>query len=230
MLKTIMTLVAGSHAQADETLRDIHALPLIDQKIRETEANLRAAKITLASLIQRHRSEIRLAKSLDSKIADMTTRAKDALKADNSAMATEAANAIATMENARTQRQSTIDRLDQKTTRLRNAVEAGQRRLVDLKQGAVAARAVRNEQRMQGRLRKTFADQSSADEAEALIAKVLGQDDVSEQADILREIEEDVNHDGLADRMAAQGFGPATKSTGANVLARLQSNTKKPSK
>ena len=84
---------------------------------------------------------------------------------------------------------------------------------------------MRNEQRIQGRLRKTFSGTSSADEAESLIAKVLDQDDPGEQAEILSEIEADLNHDGLADRMAAQGFGPATRSTGADVLARLKNKS-----
>ena len=104
MLNTIRTLIAGSNARAEEYLRDVHAIPLIEQKIRETERSLRAAKITLASLIQRHRSETRMIETLDKKIADMTARAEDALKADRDDLALEAANAIAQMENERVAR------------------------------------------------------------------------------------------------------------------------------
>lgn len=226
MLGTIRTLVLGANAAAEERIRDIHAIPLIEQKIRETEAGMRAAKITLATLIQRHRSEQKLATKLDEKIADMTARAQDALARDSEDLARQAAEAIAQMENERMMRQTTIERLDQKLTRLRGTVEAGQRRLVDLRQGAIAARAVRNEQRVQGRLLRTFSGRSSADEAEALITKVVGGgDDAFERSEILREIESELNHDGLADRMAAQGLGSATKSTTDAVLTRLKNDT-----
>ncbi|KMW57060.1 phage shock protein A, PspA [Candidatus Rhodobacter oscarellae] len=222
MLGTIRTLILGANAAAEEHVRDLHAIPLIDQKIRETEANLRAAKITLASLIQRHRSEQKLAAALDGKIADLTARAQEALAEDREDLAQDAAQAIAQMENEQAMRQTTIERLDQKITRLRSTVESAQRRVIDLRQGAIAARAVRNEQKVQGRFLRTFSGRSSADEAEELINKVVGSDDGFEQSEILREIETELTHDGLADRMAAEGFGPATKSTAADVLNRLK--------
>ena len=39
---------------------------------------------------------------------------------------------------------------------------------------------------------------------------------------LLHEIDRDLSHDTLADRMADQGLGPATRHTGADVLARLK--------
>ena len=225
MLGTLRTLITGASARAEDQVRDIYAIELIDQRIREAEASLKAAKGTLASLIQRHRAEERLANALNAKITDMTTRATEALESGRDDMAAEAAEAIAGMENERGIRTETLDRLDQKVTRLRHSIEAGQRRLVDLKQGAITARAVRKEQRLQSRLRSTVARQSSADEAEDLIARVMEKDDPFEQSEILHEIDANLSHDTLADRMAAQGFGPTTKTTGADVLARLKSKS-----
>ena len=57
MFKTLATLINGQNARAEDRVRDAFAIELIDQKIRETENSLRAAKATLASLIQRQRSE-----------------------------------------------------------------------------------------------------------------------------------------------------------------------------
>lgn len=222
MFSTIKTLILGANASAEENLRDTYAIPLIEQKIRETEANLRAAKVTLASLIQRERSEARMLATLDDKIADMTTRAQEALDAGRDTLAAEAANAIAQMENERAMRRATLDRLEQKVARLKTSVDAGHRRIVDLRQGAVAAKAVRKEQQIQSRMRRTIGGSSSADEAEDLIRKVIGKDDPFEQSEILAEIDAELSHDGLAEKMAGQGFGKATKSTGADVLARLK--------
>ncbi len=44
MFATLKTLVAGSSARANERLRDHYSLELIDQKIREAQGALKAAK------------------------------------------------------------------------------------------------------------------------------------------------------------------------------------------
>ena len=221
MLTTFRTLFAGANARAEDHLRDVYAIELIDQKIRETEAQVHAAKSTLASLIQRKRSEQKLQDMLRTRIASMMDRARGAMEAGQDSMAHEAAQAIAEMENECTVRQGTIDRLDTQVTRLQASVEAGHRRVIDLKQGALQARAMRREQTMQSKLNTTLHGTSSADEAQDLIDRVIGKDDPLEQAQILADINAGLNHTGLEDRMAAAGFGDATKVTAADVMARL---------
>lgn len=223
MLSTLRTLIAGADARAEERLRDVYAIELIDQKIRETEGQLRAAKSTLASLIQRTRSEQKLRDLLQTRITTLTLRAQEALDSGREDMAGEAANAIAEMENEVALRAATIDRLELQTARLRASVERGHRRIIDLKQGAITARAMRREQTMQSKLHSTIAGPSSADEAQELIDRVIGKDDPLEQAQILSEINAGLDHSGLEDRMADAGFGPSTKVTGKDVLARLKS-------
>ena len=225
MFKTLSTLILGANARAEDRVRDAFALELIDQKIREAEATLKSAKATLASLIQRQRSEIRAKAGLDGRIADLTLRAQEALAAGNEALATEAATAIARMENECAVRTETLARLEQRILRLQGSIEAGHRRIVDLRQGAIQARAVRREQDLQMRLGRTGTDSAAVDEAEELIARVLGRDDPFEQGEILREIDRGLSHEGLADRMAAQGYGPATRTTAEGVLARLRKST-----
>lgn len=226
MFKTLSTLIAGVSARSEDRVRDAFAIELIDQKIREAENSLKAAKATLASLIQRQRAEERQRDGLRNRIRDMTKRAEEALAADNEDMATEAAHAIAQMENELTIRNETCARLDQKAMRLRSSIEAGHRRIIDLKQGAIQARAVRREQAIQSRLNTTIHATSSTEEAEELIARVMGRDDPFEQSEILREIDRDLGHETLADRMADKGYGPATRTTADDVLNRLKSKKK----
>ena len=64
MFATLKVLFDGERARTEDRLKDTYAVELIDQRIREAEANLSAAKMTLASLIQRKRSEERLADTL----------------------------------------------------------------------------------------------------------------------------------------------------------------------
>ena len=222
MFTTLKTLFDGAAARNEERTRDSFAVELIDQKIREAETGLRAAKATLASLIQRQRGETRQLTALEGRISDLTERAREALEKDRNDLANGAAQAIATMENERAVRQDTLARLDEKVLRLRASVEAAHRRIVDLKQGAISARAIKREQVMQSRLNRTLDGRPPAEEAEELIARVLGRDDPFEQSQILQDIDADLDHSNIADRLADEGFGKPTKVTASDVLARLK--------
>ena len=222
MFKTLATLIHGQNARAEDRVRDAFAIELIDQKIRDSESSLRAAKATLASLIQRQRSEQKQHDGLQSRILDLTDRAQKALESDREDMAAEAARAIAQMENELSVRSETLDRLDQKVIRLRSSIESGHRRIIDLKQGAIQARAVRREQNIQMQMQRTGVTSGSVEEAEELIARVLGRDDPFERSEILADINRDLEGDNIANRMADAGFGAATRSTADDVLARLK--------
>lgn len=222
MFKTLSTLIVGANARSEDRVRDAFAIELIDQKIREADSSLRAAKSTLASLIQRQRAEDAQRSALQNRIADLTKRAKSALDEDREDLATQAAEAIAQMENELAVRTETLRRLDQKVLRLRTSIEAGHRRIIDLKQGAIQARAVRREQTVQMKMQSSNGA-ASCEEAEELINRVLGQDDPFEQAEILGQINRDLHHGGIVDTMADAGFGAATRSTADDVLNRLKS-------
>ncbi|SEW30103.1 phage shock protein A (PspA) family protein [Cognatiyoonia koreensis] len=226
MFKTLATLIHGANARGEDRIRDAFAIELIDQKIREAEGSLKVAKATLASLIQRQRAEENMRVTLQKKVDDLMGRAEAALDDGREDMATQAAKAIASMENELAVRNETLNRLDQKILRLRMSIEAGHRRIIDLKQGAIQARAVRREQDIQSRMNATIRSSSSAEEAEELIARVLGRDDPFEQAEILSEINDGLAHDGVTNRLADAGYGAATRSTAEDVLARLKLKTK----
>lgn len=222
MLATMRTLFSGASARAEEQLRDHYSIELIDQKIREADGNLKAAKLGLASLIQRERSEMRQLEAVTSRITELTVRAKAAMAAGRDDMAGQAAQAIADMENERARRRETVRRLEARIVQLRQSVETANRRIMDLKQGAVSARAVRREQGIQKRLTRHLGGASAMDEADALIGKVLDQDDPFEQGEILNQIDRELDHRDIGERMSDAGFGPKGRSTAADVLARLK--------
>ncbi len=220
MLSTLRTLMAGSAARAENNLRDVFAIELIDQKIRETEAQLNAAKTTLAALIQREKTETRIQSKLRDQIKDMETRTVAALDAGKENLAQEGAQAIALMENEAALRDKTLIRLEEKITRLQTTVQIGHRKVVELKQGAMAATAMRREAQVQSRM--SGAPHSAAQEAQDLINQVMGEDDPFEMGQIMDDINAGLTGEGLADRMAEAGLGAATKSTASDVLSRLK--------
>ena len=227
MFGTLRTLIAGANARAEEKVRESYSIELIEQKIRESQGALTAAKVTLASLIQRERAETRAIEALKKRVTDLTDRASEALEKGRDDLATEAAEAIATLENERAIRDQTVERLNVRIERLRNSVEHTHRRIIDLQQGAIAARAVRHEQVVNGRISRTAQATTPIREAEQLIAQVLGRDDPLEQGEILDDIDRSLDRTDVADRMAAVGIGKATKVTAADVLARLQAHAEK---
>jgi phage shock protein A len=160
--------------------------------------------------------------TLSDRIADLETRATQALDANQDALAQEAALAIAALENERATRLATRERLEARVIRLRATVETVNRRISDLKQGAIAARASRLEAGVHRKLATTLSGAGALEEAEELIKNVLNEDDPFEQAEILREIDQDLSHHNVADRLEEAGFGDQTKATGASVLERLK--------
>ena len=123
-------------------------------------------------------------------------------------------------------RTETLNRLDQKVIRLRSSIEGGHRRIIDLKQGAIQARAVRREQNMQTHMVANGLQEGAVEEAEQLIARVIGNDDPFERSEILSDINRDLDNESITDRMAEAGFGAATRSTADDVLERLKSSKK----
>jgi phage shock protein A len=222
MFSTLKTLIDNAGARAENRLKDTYAVELIEQRIREAEGNLSSAKMTLASLIQRKRSEGRLADTLDKRIATLEGRAREALDGGRDDLAAEAAQSIAEMENERRLRGETIDRLTLRIEQLQRSLETAHRRIVDLKQGAITARAVRREQAMQKRLNRTLGGTSAADEAEALIRRVVDQDDPFEQSEILRGIDRQLSGQDADDSLADAGFGDPNRVTADAVLDRLK--------
>ena len=224
MFRTLITLFDGANARAEERVREHYSIELIEQKIREATRGLQSAKMTLASLKQRERSEARQVGELDTRIADLETRARDALAAGRDNLAGEAAEAIAQLENERLIRQRTVERLETRTLRLQGSIETANRRLLDLRQGAIAAKAARLDGRAQSGLNSTLKGQSAMQEAEELVRSVLSEDDPFEQAEILAEIDASLDNRDVADRLGEAGFGVASKSTRAGVLDRLKAD------
>ncbi|NOD78897.1 MULTISPECIES: PspA/IM30 family protein [unclassified Ruegeria] len=225
MFNTLKTLMNGANARAEDRLRDSFSIELIDQKIREADQNLKAAKLTLASLIQKQRGETRQIETLQARIQDLMDRTRQALADDQQDLVQSAAQAVADLENELALRQQTVDRLEARILQLRHSVQTANRRILDLKQGAISARAVKREQGLQKRLNRHLGGTSPAEEAEELIARVMSQDDPFEQSEILREIDAGLDHSTVAQRMEEAGYGPKTRSSAAEVLSRLKAQS-----
>ncbi|ESY65614.1 MULTISPECIES: PspA/IM30 family protein [Mesorhizobium] len=222
MLSLIRTLLDGASAWAEDGLKDRFAIDLLAQRIRDAEAGLAAAKQTLATLIVRQRAEQAGLGQLDRRHVDLETRTISALAAGNNGLAESGAAAVAELENEREVRRATVQSLGERILRMRVSVERAHRRIIDLNQGMISARAIDAERKAQSRLVRSIGQSASLNDAEELLARIKAGSDPFEEAGILDEIDGELRHEAIRDRLADAGHGPAVKVRAKEVLERLK--------
>lgn len=223
MLNVLKTLFLGASARAEEQLTDHFAIDLIEQKIRESEHALSLAKTTLAALIMRQRNEQKTLTRLETQITDLEARAREALAAGREDLAADAASAIADLENERVLRKDTLAQLTDGVARTQSAVEKANRRIIDLRQGMISARAADAERKAQKSLNRSIGQTASIREAEELIARVVNGPDPFAESEVLDQIDAGLNGTDIRDRLGDAGFGSKSKVRADDVLARLKS-------
>lgn len=220
MLTILRTLARGSVARANERLADEFAVELIDQKVREAEAGLAAAKDTLATLIVRLKRERAALADRRKRKGDLEARTLSAMERGDDDLARSGADLIAELEGEETARAHTVSRLETRTGQLRLSIERAHRRVVSLRQGAMTARSIDRERTAQRRLGKHFAQPDP--EAEELIRRVMEADDPFERAEVRREIDAELRGDAIMERLGERGHGAPTRSNADTVLDRLR--------
>lgn len=207
--------------RAIDALEQKHAIELIDLKIRDSEQSLSVAKSTLASIIMRQRNEAAAISRIKQQVADLETRAKAAIAAKNKNLSADAAQAIADLENEKSNREHAYQAFSEKRDKIQLSIEKAHRRIINLRQGANVAKATMAQQNAQTRLDRSIGNTSTFKEAEDLIARVAGQSDPFEESHVLDEIDEGLNQSNISNRLAEAGFGAPTRTSAEDVLARL---------
>ncbi len=222
MIEILSTLMRGSAARRKDAVTGHYAIELIEERTREADAALLSAKSALAGLIARERKEARSLEMIRGRVRELEKRARAALEGGNEDLAAEAASVIADLENEATGRERALAELRSRITRMQFSVEKTHRRLIDLKQGVIAARAVRAEHRAQRGMTRGVDRTSAIREAEALVARVLNEEDPLETEEILDEIDDGLSGKAVTEKMAEAGYGAPDKVRAADVLARLR--------
>ena len=224
MLKTLVTLVRGRTARIAEELGDQNALLVLDKQMRDATGALDRAKKALAIAIAQDGQELQRQDATLARIADLETRAVAAIDAGRGDLATEAAEAIATLEAERDASSTARTLFAAEITKLKGHVLEQQMRFSQLERGrriARAAEAVRVARR--GRIEGAPIFTGTLAEAEATLARLREHQieaDAAEAAfDALGAATGPV---AVAEKLSAEGFGPRLKPNAADVLARLR--------
>ena len=224
MFKTLFLLIRGSAASAAEEMADRNALLILDQQMREARAAIDQSKRALALAMAQDEMEAKRLEGTIARIADLEVRVKAALKAGNAGIAREGAEAIAALEADRDAAEKARTLFASEIARLRGLASQAEQRLVALDRGRRVARAAESVRTMrktpieEGRLHE-----STLSEAEATLHRLRERQAESFAADeALAKLDLATSPSDVAERMAAQGFGPRLKTTVDDVLARLR--------
>ena len=224
MLKILSTLVRGAVAEAEEAVFDANATRLLAQQLREAAAALEHSKKELACAMAYRASEQRAAASLDSRIAELEASAIAAINGGREDLAGEAATVIAATEDERRERHDAIVRFDADIARLRQLIEHGRKRLLDLRRGLEMARVQEALHRAGANGRRAVVLGTGAlRDAESTLARIKERQTGAEDMHAaLEELEREASGKNLDDRLADAGFGAQKRTQSSDIMARLK--------
>lgn len=224
MLKTLITLVRGRTFAIAGEVADSNALLILDQQMRDASGALDRAKKALAVAMVQESQEGQQLDVTRSRIEDLETRAVAAIEAGRDDLATEAAEAIATLEAERDASLTARALFAAEIAKLKGHVMQQQRRFSQLERGrriARAAEAVRVARR--GRIEAAPAFAGTLAEAEATLARLREHQVEANDAEAAFDaLDAATGPIAVAEKLSAEGFGPRLKPDASDVLARLK--------
>jgi phage shock protein A len=224
MLKTLVTLVRGRTFAIAEEVADQNALLILDQQMRDAGGTLDKAKKALAVAIAQDGQEGQRLDTTRARIEDLETRAVAAIEGGRDDLATEAAEALATLEAERDASLTARALFTAEITKRKGHVLQQQMRFLQLDRGrriARAAEAVRVVRR--GRIEGAPIFGGTLAEAEATLAGLREHQVEADAAEAaLDAIDTATGPIAVAEKLSAEGFGPRLKPNAADILARLR--------
>lgn len=224
MFKTVVTLLRGRAYDAEERLADRHALSLLDQQMRDAAASVERAKRALAVALAQDRAEERKLDATRERIAELETRAVEALKGGREDLAAKAAENIAALEGDAQAAEKARTIFAAEIAKLERHVRGQSARLAELERGRRIARAAESVRIMRrGRLEDAPCHQATLLDAETTLARLREQQAQACAAETaLDALDAEPQAESLNEALAEQGFGPPVKPRAADVLSRLK--------
>ncbi|GLS87092.1 hypothetical protein GCM10010873_20660 [Cypionkella aquatica] len=218
MIKLFVTLLRGRNADAAENLTDTLALPLLRQQLRDCAAGVETARRAVAMVMAYAERERKASARIATQLADLETRALDALSKGREDLATEAAGAIAQLEAEAATTTRALATYDAEIAHLRGALADAESRLRDLQRGQRLAIATNHTQRLHG-----TAAVATLTEAETTLARLQQrQADTEATRAAVLELSASTNAEAMQNRLAAAGCGAPLRPDAASVLQRLK--------
>lgn len=220
--KLITALRGGAH-EAGEALVDGQALRILDQEIRDADADLRRSKEALAEIIAKEKLAKGKVEQTIAKVAEYEGYAIKALETNDEALALEVAGKIATLETVRTEEQNQAEQFATSAASLRQAITQAESHIRRLKQQADTVKATESVQRAQATVAERYSGsesrvQTALDSLERIKQK---QAERGARLQAAAELSQEGSEDALDAKLRKAGI-TADSSSASAVLARLK--------
>ena len=226
MLRQIFTLFRGAAHTASEEFVDRHALTLLQQQMRDAAQAVEAARKAVAVATAQNRQEKEQHQKLLDRIADLESRVVEAIGKGEEALAREAAETIALMEDESATSQQALTRFETEIAKLRSNVRLAEAKLRDLQRGQRLATATERTQA----LRETVPGNglSALDDAEATLKRLRErQTQIDMTAEAMDAMDGEQDPATIAKKLAEAGCGQPLTTSADAVLERLSKQARK---
>lgn len=223
MWSKLVTALRGGAHELGEAVVDGQALRILDQEIRDADADLRRSKEALAEIMAKQKlAESRL-KEQQARIDEYEGYALKALEAQDEALALEVAAKIAELEAGRNEESAVAEQYAASVADLRKAVTQAESHIKRLKQQVDMVKATESVQRAQATVAERYSGsqtrvQTALDSLERIKQK---QAERGARMQAASELAQESGEDALDARLRSAGIVSDTSSANA-VLARLK--------
>lgn len=229
MIKQLFALIRGNANQTAENYTDKHGLTILRQQINDAAAAVQSARKAVAIAVAQNKQEEEQYKKVSKKIDDLEERAIIAIEKDKTQIAQEAAEAIALLEGERDISKQSQERFSAEISKLKAQLHSAETRLRALKQGHRIADVTDKTQRMRGVGEASAL--STLNDAENTLSRLRNrQKQIDATSEAMSEMDQALNSDAVAQKLADAGCGEPLKTTADDVLERLKKQGKKTGK
>lgn len=222
MLSTLRTLFRASAFEAEEAIVEANGPKILGQHLRDAEADTQRARQVLAGLLARQKAVARTLDALMSEKARREDEVRQALEAEDDALASDLADRIVFLEDEVAASRTETEDLTKRIASLRISLSQADRRIASLASELRSARAS-----AACRVAKTGLAEgmqpSSLDRAEAMASRVREssqriEDEIGAYTDLRKSTGNDLDA-----RVDEAGLGTATSLRRDAILKRLKS-------
>ena len=220
--RRLVVAVRGGIGELGEAIAESQALRILDQEIRDADAELARARVELGELRAHYKVALDRQQAAAARVAEFEGYALKALKAEDEALAREVAAKVAQLEQVRDAEADEAERHRTRIEAARKAIAQQESTMRRLRQQVDTVRATDNVQRAQATLahRRLQAGSRAQTALQALERIRRRQAERGARLDV--EAETDDSDDALADKLRRAGILDAVDDGADAVLARLK--------
>lgn len=223
IFKKLVTALRGSINEAGESVIDAQALRILDQEIRDADAELKQAKESLANLLAQQIMADKEVQTTQAKIAEYENYALKALESNNEGLALEVAEKLSTLENQNENHKKQATYFAESVKNLRQSISQTEINIRNLKQQVDIVKATESVQKAQSAIAQRYGGSTAKLETalDSLERIKKRQEKTAATIEAKNELAMSEGQDSLDSKLEAAGIKSGNQDAVA-ILAKLK--------